>query len=715
MRVVIAGGGISGLALAIELQHRGVEVEVLEQADAFTEVGAGIFLMANALKALRHLGVDVAERSVETELLAFCDLDSDELLYTTNVARAARRYGAPAYFVHRADILAALVDGVDGASLRSASRVVGIEQGPDRAAALLADGERVEGDVVVGADGLNSTVRASLFGRSEPEFSGIVAWRSIIPFERVADLGLEPACQHLWLGARRTTISYPLRRNELYNFVGIVPAEEVTPESWNEAGNLDDLRASFAAANPRLAGIVEAIDSAFVTGLYYRPPLPEWGVGRVGLIGDAAHPALPTAGQGAAMGLEDTVILADCLARHGAKDAPRAFEEFAARRRDRTGRILAISRANAEMLTFDTPELSRARNGRWRGMRELDPDSLDFWHWMWSYDVDAELKQAAAGSADSEASGAEAPLADSPWNGVLMPADRALGWVGERSGYERFWELQAPPPNDVRLREIDLGGIAGLEVSRLGSPQAPVVLHLHGGGFTMGSARSSAELADRLAAAVGGSAFLPDYRLAPEFPFPAALEDVVAACRWLLDRVGPESVLLTGEGAGGGLALGAALSLRDAGDPLPRAIYLASPFADLGLGGESIDGSLGTDAWHSRETLSMASASYLQGADPRSAETSPAYADLTGLPPILIHAAAGEALADDARRLATRAERCGVEVSLRLSDHGIHSFVLFSSLADSPGALEEVSRWFTRKVSSPGAVDEGAVPRGVGD
>lgn len=696
MRVVIAGGGIAGLALAIELQHRGADVALVEQADAFSEVGAGIWLTANAVKALERLGVDVSRRSVATQLLTYNDYETDELLYVTDLARAERRYGAKAHFVHRADLLAGLVEAVDPAALRVASRVVAVEQGPRSASVVLADGTRVAGDAVVGADGLRSTVRAALFGEAEPELSGIVAWRSIVPFERVAGLGLEPACQHLWLGARRTTVSYPLRQNELYNFVGLVPAEEVTPESWAQSGSLAALRRSFAGACGRLAGIVDAIDAAFVTGLCYRAPLPDWGVGRVGLVGDAAHPALPTAGQGAAMGLEDAVVLAECLVRHGAGGVAEGFAEFAARRRARTGRVLAVSRSNAQMLTFDTPELARARNGRWRGMRALDPDGLDFFHWAWSYDVRAEIERAAELREEPDAAGSapEEPRAGSPWSAVLGPAERALGWVGERRGYERFWERQAPLDEAVELREVRAGGVGGLMVGRSGSHAAPVVLHVHGGAFTMGSARASAELADRLALAVGGVAFNPDYRLAPEFPFPAAAEDVAAACRWLLAAAGAENVLLSGEGAGGGLALAAAIALRDAGEPLPRALHLVSPLCDLALTGQSVDRALGTDRWHDRETLSIASASYLQGADPWDPGASPLYADLGGLPATLIQAGAREALADDARRLADRAQGCGADVRLTLYDTAVHSFVLFPALADSRRAIDELRTWF---------------------
>lgn len=680
MRVVIAGGGISGLALAIGLQRRGAEVHLLEQADAFGEIGAGIWLTANAVKALELLGVDITRRSVPTQSLAYNDYASDEPFYANRLAGAARRYGAQASFVHRADLLSALVEAVDDAGVRVASRVVGVEQTATEAAAVLADGTLIAGDALVGADGLRSTVRPALFGESEPDFAGVVAWRSIIPFERVAEIGLEPACQHLWLGNRRTTISYPLRGGELYNFVGVVPADEVTPESWSQSGSLDDLRGSFAGACGRLTSIVEAIDTAFVTGLYYRDPLPEWGVGRIGLIGDAAHPALPTAGQGAAMGLEDAVVLAECLVRHGVDGVAGAFAELADRRRERTGRVLALSRANARMLTFDAPELARARNGRWRGMHALDPDGLDFWHGLWSYDVERETTEPPK------------PSAPSPWAGVLTPADRALGWVGERAAYERFWSAQVPLGADAVVGEVAAGAVRGLMVGR-GEKTGPVVLHVHGGGFTMGAPRSSAELADRLAAAVGGTAFVPEYRLAPESPFPAAANDVLAACRWLIGEVGAENVVLGGEGAGAGLALGAAIALRDAGDALPRALHLISPFVDLGLRGDELAARPGGDGWHSREGLGYASASYLQGADPDAADASPLNADLRGLPPMLIQVGVREALAEDARRLAVRATDAEVDVRLTAYDTSVHASVRFAERPEARQAIAELAAW----------------------
>jgi hypothetical protein len=182
------------------------------------------------------------------------------------------------------------------------------------------------------------------------------------------------------------------------------------------------------------------------------------------------------------MGLEDSVILADRLVRNGAGASERAFDEFADRRRARTGRILGISRANAEMLAFDTPELARARNGRWRGMRTLDPEGLDFWRWMWSYDVDAEIAAMQDPGAElvMDEGSSEHRRANALWAGAIEPADRARGWTGERVGYERFWAGQAPVDDAVELQSTELGGIGALVVRPPGGGAVPAVLHLHG-------------------------------------------------------------------------------------------------------------------------------------------------------------------------------------------------------------------------------------------
>jgi len=209
------------------------------------------------------------------------------------------------------------------------------------------------------------------------------------------------------------------------------------------------------------------------------------------------------------------------------------------------------------------------------------------------------------------------------------------------------------------------------------------VLHLHGGGYTMGSARGAAPLAGRQARALGGWALVPEYRLAPEYPFPAALEDVLAAYRTVADR----RVVVTGECAGGGLAISLAVAARDEGLPLPAAIDVVSPFCDLELRSPSIDDAATRDPWLTRQRLRQMAASYIHGADPADPRISPLHADLRGLPPLMIRAAATEALADDARRLADAARAAGVDVELELVEDSVHSFVLFDFLPEAGEAV----------------------------
>ena len=229
------------------------------------------------------------------------------------------------------------------------------------------------------------------------------------------------------------------------------------------------------------------------------------------------------------------------------------------------------------------------------------------------------------------------------------------------------------------LRVIPPNGVAA---------DGPVVLHLHGGCYTMGSAEGAIDLAWRLAEAVGGWALVPDYRLAPEHAYPAALDDVVAVYGWLAREHGTEQIVVSGECAGGGLAIAMALRLRDAGATPPAALHAVSPFCDLTLTSPSANEISGRDPWLGRDRLRLYVASYIHTADPATPLVSPANADLRGLPPLLIQAAEGEALRDDAGRLAKAAAAAGVPATLELVPDTVHSFVLFDFLPEARSALE---------------------------
>ena len=227
-----------------------------------------------------------------------------------------------------------------------------------------------------------------------------------------------------------------------------------------------------------------------------------------------------------------------------------------------------------------------------------------------------------------------------------------------------------------------------------------MVLHLHGGGYVMGSAELSAPLAERLAEAVGGWSLVPDYRLAPEHPFPAALDDVLTAYRWLAREYPQAPILVSGECAGGGLALSLAIALRDAdrgATRMPAGIHVVSPFCDLALSAEQLSAAAGSDPWFNRITLLQLAACYIHDTDPEHALVSPLRADLSGLPPLLIQAAEPEALFTSAKRLADRSRDAGVQVTFSPVADSVHSFILFDFLPETDRALAEFAA-FARTV-----------------
>jgi salicylate hydroxylase len=224
------------------------------------------------------------------------------------------------------------------------------------------------------------------------------------------------------------------------------------------------------------------------------------------------------------------------------------------------------------------------------------------------------------------------------------------------------------------------------------------VLHFHGGGYMIGSARASLDYAGRLVEAVQAPCLTLDYRLAPEHPFPAALDDALAAYRHLLARGhSGGDILLSGESSGGGLALALVAALRDAGEALPAGVIAMSPFTDLSLSGASIDAQAGRDPSATRAGLTSMAGAYVQRAEPTDPRISPLFADLRGFPPLLLQAAQNEGLRDDTTRFAERASAAGVDVTMRLYDDSVHVFALYGFLPESVQALEEVAAFARRR------------------
>jgi salicylate hydroxylase len=710
--VIVAGGGTGGLAAAIALRKAGIEPLVLEQAPAFTAIGAGLGLYANAMKALSYLGADAYWRqtAARIDVAEQRGLADDQVITSSSLEPRAAKYGEPYYCGHRADLLTSLLMALPAECVRTGSRVVAFEETARDVRVELDGGEELRGDLLVGADGLRSATRKLLMGEREARFTDVVVWRGLIPREKVP--ARYDAKIMSWYGPRRHVLLYPLRHDthadSVYSLSAFVPATEVHRESWTASGDLADLHASLADACPAMQDLLALMDSALITGIYFRDPLESWGSARVTLLGDAAHPAPPSAGQGAGMALEDAVMLAACLQRAGTGNEPAALREYVFRRKARTTRMLESSRVNLRNSQTSDPVQVLARNGYLRGLERLSPAGPPMQEWLLGHDPVAAARRSNAEFeqnlvvAGNPMRRPESRRAFDLWRAALTVEHRAAGWLGERQGYAEFVR--------GKLNRADVSGPAasvscdGTPALRVGTAfpsdsRAPVVLHLHGGGYVMGSAELSVPLAGRLAAAAGGWSLVPDYRLAPEHPFPAALDDVLAAYRWLARQYPQAPILVSGECAGGGLALALALALRDSAlaladsggpaDRMPAGIHVVSPFCDLALPAERLSRAGDTDPWLNRIALIQLAACYIQDTDPGQALVSPVRADLSGLPPLLIQAAETEALFSTAELLAEQARGAGVPVTFSPVADSVHSFILFDFLPEAERAVAE--------------------------
>jgi acetyl esterase/lipase len=251
--------------------------------------------------------------------------------------------------------------------------------------------------------------------------------------------------------------------------------------------------------------------------------------------------------------------------------------------------------------------------------------------------------------------------------------------------------MMSPLPDGACVEPVRVGALAAEWIHGAGAGDDATLLYLHGGGYALGSILSHRNLVARLSEAMAMRALLVEYRLAPEHPFPAGLEDARDVYRWLLGSGVPaDRIVVAGDSAGGGLTTALLVALRDAGDPMPAAAVVLSPWTDLEVSGDTIELNAGTDPMIHRDGALALAAAYLNGADPRHPLCSPIHADLRGLPPLLVHVGGSEVLLDDSRRLARRAHEAGVDVSLEEWDDMIHVWHAFAPLL--PEATEAIAR-----------------------
>jgi salicylate hydroxylase len=350
-KIAIVGAGLGGLAEALFLRRAGLDVAVYEQSTAFQEIGAGIVVPPNMVRPLRRLGLakTLDEFAVRLEFAwEFRRWQDGRVILTTPMGeRCELMYGAPCYVAHRADLREFLRSALPEETVRLDHRCNGITQ--SRKGVVLefvsASGRtlHVEADAAIGADGIHSVIRDSVTAQEEPRFSGLCAFRCLVPADRAPEMARRPV-HTLWLGPGRHFVHYPISAGRLINIVAIAPAGDWRSESWTADGEISDLAREFGQWDGRVHQLILSATQTKRWALFDRAPLERWTAGRVTLLGDAAHAMLPFLAQGAAQCVEDAVTLADCLKSAEPGTIETALKRYEELRRPGANHVLLMSR-----------------------------------------------------------------------------------------------------------------------------------------------------------------------------------------------------------------------------------------------------------------------------------------------------------------------------------------------------------------------------------
>lgn len=380
--VTIIGAGLGGLAAALALARRGARVRVLEQAPEIAEVGAGIQVSPNGLCVLDALGLGEAAREAGMRSAGVRLRDYRHGATVAHLDLLAESPDQTFLLFHRADLIDLLAKAARdaGIDIVLGRKVAEIAETADEVNLTFADGTSEAVPCVVGADGLHSRLRPVLNGPAKPFFTGMAAWRAVVP----APEGMAPEAT-VYMGPGKHVVTYPLRGGTLANIVAVEEVDDWVEEGWSHEGNPYEMRQAFAEFPAELRMLLDEVKTVHLWGLFRHPVAEHWHGQRSALLGDAAHPTLPFLAQGANMAFEDAWVLADCLA---SSDLPGALAAYQARRRSRVVRVIEAANANARNYHLRNPLVRTAAHALLRVAGAVAPGQMvRQFDWVYRFDV----------------------------------------------------------------------------------------------------------------------------------------------------------------------------------------------------------------------------------------------------------------------------------------------------------------------------------------